>query len=122
MRIEKKYCVDCKHWDGPDTAEPCCNCRNMIPPIDPRFSETPVLWEPKHEPDMVNHPGHYETGNFECFDVMAEALGHELMLGFCAGNAFKYVYRHQRKNGLEDMKKARWYLDKYIELAEGVPK
>lgn len=67
--------------------------------------------------DNVNHPSHYETGKFECIDVMVETQGVEAVKGFCIGNAFKYIYRHNNKNGLEDVKKARWYLDKYIELS-----
>ena len=66
--------------------------------------------------DVVNHPSHYETGKFECFDVMMEALGVENVKGFCLCNAFKYIYRSQRKNGKEDIEKAQWYIDKYIEL------
>ena len=69
--------------------------------------------------DVVNHPSHYETGKFECFDVMVEALGVETVKGFCIGNAFKYLYRHKRKNGDEDIKKAAWYIDRYLTLAEG---
>lgn len=69
-------------------------------------------------PDNVNHPGHYESGKFECIEVMEETQGTEAVLDFCICNAFKYLYRHRRKNGLEDVKKARWYLDKFIELEE----
>ena len=68
--------------------------------------------------DVVNHPAHYETGNFECIDVMLETQGKEAVLNFCICNAFKYLYRCRRKNGLEDIKKANWYLNKYIELEE----
>ena len=68
--------------------------------------------------DIVNHPPHYETGQFECIDVMVEALGKEAVRSFCLCNAFKYVYRMNRKGGEEDVKKARWYLDKYIELGD----
>lgn len=75
-------------------------------------------YEPKNEPDLVNHPSHYETGKFECIEVMEEALGRDMVKGFCIGNAFKYLYRAKRKNGLEDMKKARWYLDKVISMEE----
>lgn len=66
--------------------------------------------------DNVNHPSHYESGKFECIDVMLETQGLEAVKDFCMCNAFKYIYRHKRKNGLEDLKKAKWYLDKYIEL------
>lgn len=56
--------------------------------------------------DNVNHPAHYETGKFECIEVMLETQGVEAILNFCQCNAFKYLYRAKRKNGLEDMKKA----------------
>ena len=68
--------------------------------------------------DNVNHPKHYETGKFECIDVMVETQGVDAVKSFCLCNAFKYIYRTSRKNGLEDIKKAIWYLEKYVELEE----
>lgn len=53
--------------------------------------------------DNVNHPAHYETGKFECIDVMVETQGVEATQNFCVCNALKYVYRHKKKNGMEDM-------------------
>lgn len=72
--------------------------------------------------EPVNHPSHYETGNYECIDVMEEALGRDMVECFCICNAFKYLYRSQRKNGVEDIYKAQWYLNKWSELRkkEGV--
>ena len=64
----------------------------------------------------MEHPNHYETGKFECIEVMQEALGTDAVKDFCVCNAFKYIYRHKRKNGKEDLEKARWYVNKYIEL------
>lgn len=72
--------------------------------------------ETRGETDNVNHPKHYETGKFECIDVMVETQGVEAVKSFCLCNAFKYIYRTSRKNGLEDIKKAIWYLEKYVEL------
>ncbi len=69
--------------------------------------------------DNVNHPSHYETGHFECIEVMLETQGKEAVKSFCVCNAFKYLYRHRNKNELEDIKKAVWYLKKFIELEEG---
>lgn len=66
--------------------------------------------------DAVNHPAHYETGKFECIDVMLETQGVEAVKEFCICNAFKYLYRHKNKNGVEDIKKAIWYLNKYVEM------
>ena len=71
---------------------------------------------PENNVDMVSHPPHYETGKFECIDAMVETQGAEAVKNFCICNAFKYIWRHNGKNGVEDIKKARWYIDKYLEL------
>ena len=68
--------------------------------------------------DMVNNPPHYASGKFECIEVMEDALGKEAVMNFCICNAFKYIFRHKKKNGIEDIQKAKWYLNKYIELEE----
>lgn len=68
--------------------------------------------------DTINHPKHYNAGKYECIDVMLETQGTESTMNFCICNAFKYLWRHNGKNGVEDIKKARWYLDAYIELSE----
>lgn len=82
------------------------------------YKENERINKSKDEPDLVNHPSHYETGKFECIDVMEEALGRDVVKGFCIGNAFKYLYRAKRKNGLEDFKKAQWYLNKVISMED----
>lgn len=64
----------------------------------------------------VNHPQHYNQGPHECIDVMVETQGRDAVMGFCACNAFKYLYRHREKGGIEDIEKAIWYLRKYKEL------
>lgn len=69
--------------------------------------------------DIVNYPSHYETGKFECIEVMTETLGADAVKDFCICNAFKYLYRFKRKNGIEDVKKAKWYINKYLEMTEG---
>lgn len=66
--------------------------------------------------DAVNHPSHYNQGKFECIDVMVETFGEEAAKNFCILNAFKYIWRTGEKNGAEDVKKAIWYLDKFLEL------
>lgn len=72
---------------------------------------------PKPERDPVNHPQHYELpGGLECFDVLLATQGVGPVQEFCLCNAMKYLFRHRRKNGFEDVKKAHWYLTKYIEM------
>lgn len=68
--------------------------------------------------DNVNHPSHYKSGKHECIDVLVETQGIEAVKMFCICNAFKYLYRHNAKNGMEDIKKAKWYLEKYLNLVE----
>ena len=68
--------------------------------------------------DPVNHPAHYETGKYQCIDVMIEVFGVEAVTIFCRLNAFKYNWRSERKGGREDIEKAVWYLRKYLELTE----
>ena len=73
--------------------------------------------------ENVNHPAHYATGKFECIDVMAEIYGVEATQTFCLLNAFKYLYRCNGKGKKsEDIKKANWYLNKYIEIERGQKK
>ena len=70
-------------------------------------------------PDNVNHPKHYELPNgLECFDVIVATQGVEAAKAFAISNAIKYLFRHKRKNGNEDIKKAIWYLKKYLQLDE----
>lgn len=67
--------------------------------------------------DMINHPSHYETNGFECFDAIVASQGVEAAKSFCICNAMKYIWRYSHKNGVEDIKKAIWYLNKYVELS-----
>ena len=67
--------------------------------------------------DNVNHPKHYEGNcSIECIDAMRFALGDEGLAFFCAGNAFKYLWRYKFKNGEEDLDKAGWYRDRLLNL------
>lgn len=61
-------------------------------------------------------PEHYKQTSLECFNVLRIALGKERFIGFCLGNAIKYLWRHEHKNGYEDIEKAGVYLDKVDEL------
>jgi hypothetical protein len=66
--------------------------------------------------DPVN-PSHYKQGGIECIEAIKAALG----VGFIAylwGNVHKYIWRWPNKNGIEDLKKARWYLDRLIQEEE----
>ena len=68
------------------------------------------------EYDVVSKPKHYASTSIECIDAMIETQGVEAVKAFCICNAFKYLWRHNEKNGDEDIKKANWYLNKAVEL------
>ena len=69
--------------------------------------------------DMVNHPAHYTQGGIECIDCIKSAtVGKAGIEAFCVGNAIKYLFRYEEKNGIEDVKKARWYIDRLIKELE----
>ena len=65
--------------------------------------------------DLVNSPPHYNRAGVECIDAILGAT-HEMREGYLQGNIIKYMWRYRYKNGLEDLKKAQWYLNKLIEV------
>lgn len=68
--------------------------------------------------DNVNHPSHYTFGKIEVIDYIRDKMPTSQFCGYCMGNVLKYVSRHKHKGGLEDLKKARVYLDWMIEAME----
>jgi hypothetical protein len=68
--------------------------------------------------DNVNHPSHYTQGAIECIDAIKEATkGLFGIEAVCTGNIIKYVWRWKFKNGVEDLRKADWYLQRLIKEA-----
>lgn len=98
-------CEDCKHFDVDENEYPCLECQNNLGHAD-RF-------EPIEE---INHPDRYKSGKYECIDVMQDIYGKDAVKYFCIGNAFKYIWRFEKKNGVQDLQKAIWYLNKCVEV------
>ena len=66
--------------------------------------------------DAVNHPAHYNRpGQKECIVQMEEKFGIEATKWFCLLNWFKYMYRYSLKNGKQDLKKAEWYKQRFLQ-------
>ena len=73
-----------------------------------------------HPSDPVN-PDHYKQGGLECIDALAAATVHLSGLdAVCTANAIKYLWRWKQKNGVEDLKKAQWYINRLIASAKPV--
>lgn len=88
---------------------------------DPERWELPALRAthldgvPEVKNDNVNHPAHYTAGGVECIDAIEAATVNLTGIeAVCTGNVIKYSWRWKLKNGVEDLKKAAWYLMKLI--------
>lgn len=64
--------------------------------------------------DNVNHPSHYTEGKIECIEYIEDKLTPEEYRGYIKGNVLKYITREKYKNGDEDIRKAKWYLDRLV--------
>ena len=70
--------------------------------------------------DVVNSPSHYKSGGIEAIEGIEASMGPEAYAGYLKGNIMKYMWRYERKGKpVEDLKKARWYLDRLIQKVEG---
>lgn len=110
--MNEKVCDKCCYKGRSDI---CASC--VSPDAGYPVCFTPFIAD---EVDMVNNPAHYQSdGGLEVIDVI-EAFTDDLKgpEAVCTGNVLKYVCRWKKKNGLEDLKKARWYLDRLIKKLE----
>lgn len=85
---------------------------------DPSYAQEALENAQRH--DTIHHPNHYSWRGMECIDFI-KAFVRKQAMGFyavCEANILKYLYRWQRKNRLQDLKKAREYLDMLIRDVE----
>ncbi len=96
-------------------------CYNWYKELDPAACENAdaKCCEVEPDGDMVNHPSHYTQGGIECIDALKAATVSKTGIeAVCTANAIKYLWRYEEKNGIEDVKKARWYIDRLIKELE----
>ena len=68
-----------------------------------------------HERDMVNNPPHYNQDSIECIDAIASATDEGFQY-YLQGNIIKYLWRYRYKSGVQDLQKAKWYLERLIQV------
>ena len=123
------HCGFCKFVRNKVTEYPCNDCvhgHGVVEHFEMAGSEkahqqpTKPSMSPVNPPkdEEINHPSRYAGGKFECIDIMLDVFGKEAVKHFCLLNAFKYIWRQEKKGGVEDVKKAVCYLNKYIELSD----
>ena len=90
------------------------NERHLIPgPIPGMFMEADAVG------DAVNHPAHYADKEIEVIDYIRDTLTQEEFVGYCIGNALKYLSRWRKKGGVEDLEKGAVYLGWAIQREKG---
>lgn len=108
-------CFVCRFWLA--APQRCSSYGTELPKYCSIF--VPVDEEPE-ESDNVNHPSHYTQGGIECIECIRASMPPEGFQDYCKGNVMKYIFRWREKGGIEDLKKARVYLDWMIESAETI--
>ena len=124
----KKYDKETKDWTdayacifGDMSDDMLDKCYDWLEEISPTACENDEGDCCNKEPhvDMVNHPSHYTQGGIECIDALKAATVSKTGIeAVCTANAIKYLWRYEEKNGIEDVKKARWYIDRLIKELE----
>ena len=114
--IEHDGCKYCLHEGNRGDEPPCNTCKETFLVNTKGYSDAPDNWESSN---AVQHPNHYTQGGIECIEAIKAALGKDGFTDYCRGNVYKYLWRFRDKNGIEDLRKAKVYLDWMIENEEG---
>jgi hypothetical protein len=102
----------------------CCGKVCCLPMDCPSHPEDLIYCNPAcklcNPPDMVNHPPHYKSSPAQCSNCgeRIECIEVVRHMPFNIGNAIKYLWRFEHKGGIEDLKKARWYIYDEIQKRE----
>lgn len=115
-------CGDCKLYKFTGANSPCASGATDEQ-VEANYAYLFGNEDVKPDPNatVIEHPIHYKGEKYECIEVMLEVFGADAVKDFCLCNAFKYLWRCKKKhdNAVTDIKKAKFYLEKYIELEEG---
>lgn len=107
------HCDECPLYNLPET-----DCYQKLENVDRHYA---ILFgdSPVEDNDPVNRPSHYTAGGIECLDAIAASMTPTEYAGFLKGQILKYVWRYRLKGKpAEDLKKARFYLDRLILATE----
>ncbi len=122
VKMEIK-CINCKHVRNLRALYTGLKCGNQNSDMYNEYVDSNCYCK-KFEPfveqqpnDPVNHPSHYTQGKVECIDAIESAtINKKGIEAVCTANVIKYLWRYEDKNGLEDLKKAEFYLNRLIEV------
>lgn len=99
---------------------PCCSAPKDFGALEDAWDNPIIDAKAPVKADNVNHPSHYIQSGIECIDAITAATSCKSGIeAVCVANVIKYLWRYELKNGVEDVKKARWYLERLIGELEG---
>jgi len=91
--------------------------KKKLKEFEDKSKEQTVKYLSGKKDDMVNHPPHYNKAGIETIDAI-KAMTDGGFEYYLQGNIMKYLWRYRYKNGVEDLKKAQWYLTELIDVVE----
>ena len=91
--------------------------KKKLKEVEEKSKEQTVKYLSGKKEDMVNHPPHYNKAGIETIDAI-KAMTDGGFEYYLQGNIMKYLWRYRYKNGVEDLKKAQWYLTELIDVVE----
>lgn len=98
-----------REWEKENAGKPIDTRTNYEKLMDEKAGVSPVS-------DAVNSPPHYQRGKMETIQLMENQMSVDRFLGYLEGSIIKYISRYEhKKNPLEDLRKAEWFLKKLIE-------
>ena len=93
--------------------------KNSEARLDGSYLKNEDIKMDENVPDMVNHPQHYTQGGIECIDALkAATVGKRGIEAVCVANVIKYLWRYEKKNGIEDVRKAKFYIERLLKELE----
>lgn len=116
--MNDNMCENCKYKDVSAFSRPCIMCKYSFEYGTSQFDMNESFFEPANAEDAEREEIDHYAGKIECIDAMLETMGRDDVRAFCLCNAFKYLWRCKKKHETpeEDVEKAVWYLQKYLEL------
>lgn len=101
-------------WQRPQQPESLPFIDYEVQSINDQYAEIEQVRQ-----DMINHPIHYTQGKVECIDALESAtIGKSGIEAVCVANVIKYLWRYEEKNGIEDVKKSQFYLNRLLATLE----
>ena len=108
------------HYPKDQAIEHLCN--DPLKPLDTLVIDKTIAEMLQHPENIMKdniNPDHYKSKSKETIERLQDNLTQGEFKGYLKGNILKYLDRYEHKNGVEDLNKANWYLNKLIELENG---